>query len=295
MNCTPFLSFLWWMILEWITKIRMTLIIWWQALKPRTHSPRIGPVTCIVGLRLPGITPTGCWISQCLVISRKNCMNIDTFNQNVPRRVHTRRHQSNLGWKHKLPFQPMYPPRLDKKGIRNVQRIVRSILYYACAVDMTVLMALSMIASEQMAATEQTFKNTHNYWITLLRTPTQQCNTTHPTWWWTSIWMYHIYQRQKPKVVHADIFSWGGYLKPVNQLYWTGRFMSTRRSYILLLHQPPRWDLGRSAIIANQALFFEASWKNLGHPQPQTPVHCNNATALGIANSTVKRQQSRSI
>ncbi len=33
----------------------------------------------------------------------------------------------------------------------------------------------------------------------------------------------------------------------------------------------------------------------MGHPQPQTPVHCNNATTTGIANNTVKWQQSRSM
>jgi hypothetical protein len=33
----------------------------------------------------------------------------------------------------------------------------------------------------------------------------------------------------------------------------------------------------------------------MGHPQPQTPVHCNNATAVGIANNTLKRQQSGSM
>jgi hypothetical protein len=49
-------------------------------------------------------------------------------------------------------------PRLNKKGIRNVQCIVGSILYYACTVDMTVLMALSTTASEQTAAMEQTFE-----------------------------------------------------------------------------------------------------------------------------------------
>ncbi len=48
-------------------------------------------------------------------------------------------------------------PHLDKKGIRDLQRIVGSILYYAHAVDMTVLMALSKIASEQTVAMEQTF------------------------------------------------------------------------------------------------------------------------------------------
>ncbi len=33
----------------------------------------------------------------------------------------------------------------------------------------------------------------------------------------------------------------------------------------------------------------------MGHPQPQTPVHCDNATAVGIANNTMKRQRSRSM
>jgi hypothetical protein len=33
----------------------------------------------------------------------------------------------------------------------------------------------------------------------------------------------------------------------------------------------------------------------MGHIQPKTPVHCDNVTAVGIANSTVKRQRSRSM
>ena len=33
----------------------------------------------------------------------------------------------------------------------------------------------------------------------------------------------------------------------------------------------------------------------MGHPQPPTPVNCNNSTAVGIANNTVKCQCSRSM
>jgi hypothetical protein len=33
----------------------------------------------------------------------------------------------------------------------------------------------------------------------------------------------------------------------------------------------------------------------MGHLYPQTPVHCDNATAVGIANNTIKRQSSRSM
>jgi hypothetical protein len=31
----------------------------------------------------------------------------------------------------------------------------------------------------------------------------------------------------------------------------------------------------------------------MGHPQPKTPVHCDNATAVGIANNTIKQQHSQ--
>ncbi len=51
---------------------------------------------------------------------------------------------------------PDNSPRLDEKGIKRVQRIVGSILNYACVVDLTVLMALSTIAAEQTIATTNT-------------------------------------------------------------------------------------------------------------------------------------------
>ena len=35
--------------------------------------------------------------------------------------------------------------------------------------------------------------------------------------------------------------------------------------------------------------------EELGHPQPPTPVHCDNSTAVAIANDTVKKQRSRSM
>ena len=42
-------------------------------------------------------------------------------------------------------------------------------------------------------------------------------------------------------------------------------------------------------------IIFRQMLEDLGHKQPQTLVHCNNATAVGIANNTVKCQRSRSM
>ena len=42
-------------------------------------------------------------------------------------------------------------------------------------------------------------------------------------------------------------------------------------------------------------MVFRLTLEELGHPQPKTQVHCDNATAIGIANNTFKRQCLQSI
>ena len=51
---------------------------------------------------------------------------------------------------------------LTDTEIKQVQKIVGSILYYARAVDMTVLMALSSIASEQTKGTERILEKAYH-------------------------------------------------------------------------------------------------------------------------------------
>jgi hypothetical protein len=54
------------------------------------------------------------------------------------------------------PLPPDATPKLDARGVKHVQKIIESILYYARAVDMMVRMALSSIAMEQTKAMERT-------------------------------------------------------------------------------------------------------------------------------------------
>jgi hypothetical protein len=44
-----------------------------------------------------------------------------------------------------------------------------------------------------------------------------------------------------------------------------------------------------------QAHIFRLALEELGHLQPPTPINCDNKTAVGICNGTVKRQRSRLI
>ena len=54
-------------------------------------------------------------------------------------------------------------------------------------------------------------------------------------------------------------------------------------------------ELGALFRNCQDGIMFRTTLHNLGHPQPRTPVHCDNATAVGIASNTVKRQRARAM
>ena len=54
-------------------------------------------------------------------------------------------------------------------------------------------------------------------------------------------------------------------------------------------------ELGALFRNCQDGIIFRLTLENLGHPQPKTPVHCDNAMAVGIATNTVKRQRARAM
>jgi hypothetical protein len=67
---------------------------------------------------------------------------------------------------------------MDAEGIERIQQNGGSILYYAQAVNMTVLMALSFIAVKQTKATDETMERSIHCLITLPPMKWQRCNFT---------------------------------------------------------------------------------------------------------------------
>jgi len=73
-------------------------------------------------------------------------------------------------------------PLLNDKGIKKIQQIIGSNLYYALEVDKTVFMALSLIAVKQTQATEQHWIDASKFWTTRHPTRKQKSNSRHHTW-----------------------------------------------------------------------------------------------------------------
>ena len=62
----------------------------------------------------------------------------------------------NYGITRQYAKPPDTSPLLDKSGIKRVQSIVGSFLYYGRAIDNTIFVALNELAASQSAPTEQT-------------------------------------------------------------------------------------------------------------------------------------------
>ena len=50
-------------------------------------------------------------------------------------------------------------------------------------------------------------------------------------------------------------------------------------------------EIGALFLNTKEAQIVQLTLSELGHPKPQTPIHIDNATAVGIVNNTIKRQQ----
>jgi hypothetical protein len=54
-------------------------------------------------------------------------------------------------------------------------------------------------------------------------------------------------------------------------------------------------ELGALFLNAQEVKILRLILEEMGHPQPPMPIHCDNKTAVGIANDTAKRQRSRAM
>ena len=54
-------------------------------------------------------------------------------------------------------------------------------------------------------------------------------------------------------------------------------------------------ELGALFLNCKEANLMITILQEIGHPKPATPIHCENSTAVGIANNTVKIQCSKSM
>ena len=182
--------------------------------------------------------------------------------------------------------------RLTQPEIKRLQQIIGTFLFYGCAVDPTLLTALSELSSAQATATEATKRACHQF--------LDYC-ATHPT----STIRYHA--SDMVLKLHSD----SSYLNALRaRSRQGGHFFLGNKSgpdilngAILHLAAIMKMVLSSAAEAEFGALFhntkevtpLHTTLEELGHPQPPTPVLVDNSTAVGLANDTVTQRCSRVI
>jgi hypothetical protein len=192
---------------------------------------------------------------------------------------------------------------LDAKDTKHVQEVLGTLLYYARAVDSTMLVAIGTLATQQSHGTTAT--------LAALTHLLNYC-ATHPD---ASI-RYHA----SDMVLHIE--SDASYLSaPKARSRAAGyHFLSSRprnpNAPPLPSDPPPPGngaihvhcqilrEVVSSASEAELAALFHngkeacplrTCLEELGHPQPPTAIQTDNSTAAGIANDTVKQKRSKAI
>jgi hypothetical protein len=184
-------------------------------------------------------------------------------------------------------------PPLTAKQCITIQKVTRSVLYYARAVDPTVLMQLNDIATEQTKATEKT-QATTNQMLDYL--------ATHPD----ATIRYHASDMDLH--IHSDAY----YLSVSNArsrlggLFFLGNKspeQETLNGSILNVAVVIKNMVASAAESKVGACFHNAQSGDplrvtpteLGHAQTPTPLRTDNSTGYGIVNETIKQKRSKAM
>ncbi len=173
---------------------------------------------------------------------------------------------------------------LSKDKKKYIQQVIGTLLYYGRAVDATILVVLSLLASAQSSPTKDTMKRTRHLLDYV---------ATHPN---------AIVSYAKSNMI-LSIHSNASYLrKPKGRSRTSGHFFLLDRtddapnngaifntSQIIksVMSSAAEADLGVLYLNAREAVPCCTLLNKLGHKQPPTPIQTNNSTALGVVTNNI--------
>ena len=186
-------------------------------------------------------------------------------------------------------------PPLDAAGKRRIQQIVGSFLYYARAVDPTILMALSAIAAQQSAPTEETLTRVNQFLDYMWTHPDAKIRYR------ASDMILNVHSdasylsAPKARSRAGGYFFLGSMPQDAEPIIINGAIHITCTILKLVAASAAEAELGALFLNAQEAKVIRIVLEELGHPQPPTPIHVDNTTTVGIVNNTIKRQRSRAM
>ena len=180
---------------------------------------------------------------------------------------------------------------LPREGIRKVQSIVGSILYYARALDSTMLPSLNDIGSKQASATTDTEKQctmlldyAATYPNAKIRFYASDMNLQAD-----SDAAYLVLPSARSR--YAGYF-YLGTLKSTNGRL-NGAILVVCKSIRSVVASAAEAETGGLFYNGQDAIIIRHSLEALGHPQPKTPIKTDNSTATGFIYDNIRQRKSK--
>jgi hypothetical protein len=184
-------------------------------------------------------------------------------------------------------------PPLTAKQCITIQKVTGSVLYYARAVDPTVLMPPNDIATEQTKATEKTQAAT-NQLLDYLATHPEATIRYH-----ASDMILHIHSDASYLSVSNARSRLGGLFfcgdKSPEQDKLNGSILNVASVIKNMVASVAESEVGACFHNAQSGAPLRVTLTELGHIQPPTPLRTYNSTAFGILNETIKQKRSKSM
>ena len=160
---------------------------------------------------------------------------------------------------------------------------------------MTILLALNAIAGAQAAPTQNTLKRVHQLLDYMATNPDAIVRYR------ASDMVLNVHSdasylsAPKARSRAGGYFFLGSLPKNGQPIQLNGAIHVTCTILKRVVASAAEAELGALFHNAQQAKIIRLTLQEMGHPQPATPIHIDNTTAVGIVNSTIKRQRSRSM
>jgi hypothetical protein len=184
-------------------------------------------------------------------------------------------------------------PSLRAKQCLTIQKVTGNVLYYARAVDPTVLMPLNDIATEQTKVTEKTQTAT-NQLLDYLATHPDSVIRCH-----ASDMILHIHRDPSYLSVSDARSRLGGLFflgnKSPDQDTLNGSILNVASVIKYVVASAAESEVGACFHNAQSVAPLRVTLTELGHTQPPTPLRTDNSTAFGILNETIKQKRSKAM
>ena len=183
-------------------------------------------------------------------------------------------------------------PKLNKEKKKFIQEVTGVFLFYARAVDSTMLVALSALAAEQAAPTENTLKKVYQF-LDYAATNPNAVVTYKASNMVLAIHSDASYLSE-PK---ARSRAGGHYFlsrndsNPPNN----GAVLNVAKVIKAVMSSAAEAELGALFINAKTAVPMRKTLEELGHPQPPTPVQTDNSTAYGVINNKIQPKATKAM